>query len=92
MGLKNFDRIDLVSRIAPLGVSGDRRLELAASARSERGGLVGIGEGDEDWPEVLEALAEVGYQGFAAAEVGGGGGEVLKDISERMERVLGLAG
>ena len=33
---------------------------------------VGIGEGDEDWPEILKALAEVGYTGWATAEVGVG--------------------
>ena len=55
-----------------------------------------IGEGDENWPEVLRALKEVGYGasdggGWATAEVGGGGEEVLKDISRRMDKVLGLA-
>jgi L-ribulose-5-phosphate 3-epimerase len=49
-----------------------------------------IGEGDEDWPEVLKALAEIGYNGWATAEVGGGGEEHLKKISARMDRVLGL--
>jgi hexulose-6-phosphate isomerase len=50
-----------------------------------------IGEGDENWPEVLKALKEVGYEGWATAEVGGGGADVLKDISQRMDKVLGLA-
>jgi hexulose-6-phosphate isomerase len=49
-----------------------------------------IGEGSEDWPEVLKALAEVGYNGWATAEVGGGGEEHLKKISARMDKVLGL--
>jgi L-ribulose-5-phosphate 3-epimerase len=49
-----------------------------------------IGEGDEDWPEVLKALAEIGYDGWATAEVGGGGEEHLKKISAQMDRVLGL--
>ncbi|MFO0800798.1 MAG: sugar phosphate isomerase/epimerase family protein [Gemmataceae bacterium] len=51
---------------------------------------VPIGEGDEDWPEILKALAEVGYDGWATAEVGGGGEEVLRRISAQMDRVLGL--
>ncbi|WP_439620458.1 sugar phosphate isomerase/epimerase family protein [Gemmata sp.] len=51
---------------------------------------VAIGEGDEDWPEVLKALAEVGYTGWATAEVGGGGEEHLKKISAQMDKVLGL--
>jgi hexulose-6-phosphate isomerase len=51
---------------------------------------VKIGEGDEDWPEVLKALGEVGYDGWATSEVGGGGRKELEDISKRMDRVLGL--
>jgi len=50
-----------------------------------------IGEGDEDWPEILKALGEVGYDGWATAEVGGGGEKVLRDISQRMDKILGLA-
>ena len=53
-------------------------------------GSAEIGEGDEDWPEVLKALAEVGYNGWATAEVGGGGEEHLKKISAQMDKVLGL--
>ena len=49
-----------------------------------------IGEGSEDWPEVLTALAEIGYDGWATSEVGGGGEEVLQDIAERMNKVLEL--
>ncbi len=49
-----------------------------------------IGEGDENWPEVLKALGEVGYNGWATSEVGGGGEKHLRDIAERMDKVLGL--
>ena len=49
---------------------------------------VPIGEGDEDWPDILKALAEVGYNGWATAEVKGGGRERLQEIAERMKRVL----
>lgn len=51
---------------------------------------VAIGEGDENWPEILKALAEVGYNGWATAEVGGGGEEHLKKVSAQMDKVLGL--
>jgi hexulose-6-phosphate isomerase len=57
---------------------------------------VEIGQGDENWPEVLKALAEVGYgaddpQGaWATAEVGGGGRDRLKVISDQMDKVLNL--
>jgi hexulose-6-phosphate isomerase len=49
-----------------------------------------IGEGDEDWPEILKALAEVGYHGWATAEVDAGGEEYLRKISAQMDKVLGL--
>ncbi|HTU21481.1 MAG TPA: sugar phosphate isomerase/epimerase family protein [Gemmataceae bacterium] len=49
---------------------------------------VPIGEGSEDWPDVLKALAEVGYNGWATAEVGGGGRKRLQEIADRMKRVL----
>jgi hexulose-6-phosphate isomerase len=51
---------------------------------------VPIGEGDEDWPEILKALAEIGYNGWATAEVGGGGEKELMKISAQMDKVLGL--
>ena len=50
-----------------------------------------IGEGDEDWPEVLKALGEIGYDGWATSEVGGGGEKELADITARMKKVLGLS-
>jgi hexulose-6-phosphate isomerase len=53
---------------------------------------VAIGEGTENWPEVLKALDEVGYRGWATAEVGGGGEKELMDILERMRRVFTLPG
>jgi hexulose-6-phosphate isomerase len=65
-----------------------------AKAKAEknegRGFNVPIGEGDENWPEILKALAEVGYNGWATAEVAGGGETELRDIAERMNRCLGL--
>lgn len=60
-----------------------------AKGNERRGFSVPIGEGDENWPEVLKALQEVGYEGWATAEVGGER-ERLLDISRRMDRVLGL--
>ena len=39
-------------------------------------------------PDVLKALTEVGYNGWATAEVRGGGRKELQDIAERMKRVL----
>jgi hexulose-6-phosphate isomerase len=55
-----------------------------------KGFNVGIGEGSEDWPEVVKALAEVGYNGWATAEVASGDEKWLKDVSQRMDKILGL--
>lgn len=51
-----------------------------------------IGEGDIDWADVRKALAEIKYTGWAAAEVGGGGPDQLRKISQQMDRVFGLTG
>jgi L-ribulose-5-phosphate 3-epimerase len=51
---------------------------------------VKIGEGDEPWPQVHKALADVGYSGWATSEVPGGKRDELKDIAERMDKVLNL--
>ena len=54
-----------------------------------KGFQVEIGDGDCDWPAVRAALDEIGFEGWATAEVGGGGEERLRDIKARMDRVLG---
>jgi hexulose-6-phosphate isomerase len=69
---------------------GKRMLKFDFKGYSNSKKWVPIGEGDEDWPDVLKALAEVGYNGWATAEVAGGGPKELKDVAERMNRVLGL--
>ncbi len=51
---------------------------------------VEIGDGDIPWENVRGALDAIGYRGWATAEVGGGGLDRLRDISARMDRVLGL--
>jgi hexulose-6-phosphate isomerase len=50
---------------------------------------VELGEGDCDWPAVTRALAEIGYSGWAVAEVGGGDRARLADVLARMRRILG---
>lgn len=50
---------------------------------------VPIGEGDVDWPAVLRALDEIGFSGWATAEVSGGDRQRLAEIAARMDRVLG---
>ena len=43
----------------------------------------------EDWPEVVKALGEIKYDGWATAEVEAGGAEHLADIAARMDKILG---
>jgi L-ribulose-5-phosphate 3-epimerase len=70
---------------------GKRMLKFDFKGYSKTKGFnVKIGEGDEDWPEILKALAEIGYDGWATAEVGSGGEKHLRDVTERMDKVLGL--
>ncbi len=52
---------------------------------------VAIGEGDEPWAQVHKALADVGYAGWATSEVGAADKAGLKDIAQRMDKVLGLS-
>jgi hexulose-6-phosphate isomerase len=63
----------------------------ATAANDEWAGFkVGVGEGDENWPEVIKALAEIGYDGWATAEVGGGDETYLKKLSATMDKILEL--
>jgi L-ribulose-5-phosphate 3-epimerase len=68
---------------------GKRMIKFDLKGYSNTKQWVAIGEGDEDWPDILKALDEVGYQGWATAEVSGGGEKELTDIFDRMSKVLG---
>ncbi len=48
-------------------------------------------QGDCNWPEVNKALEKIGYEGWASAEVKGGGKERLATISKNMDAIFGLA-
>ncbi|MEO1528323.1 MAG: sugar phosphate isomerase/epimerase family protein [Planctomycetota bacterium] len=48
-------------------------------------------EGDVDWEAVRHALGEIGFNGWATAEVSGGGPDRIRQVAERMDRALGLA-
>ena len=65
------------------------KLDLKGYSRAASGWSK-IGEGDIDWPDVCKALVEINYYGWAAAEVGGGNLERLKEVSANMDRVFGL--
>ncbi len=69
---------------------GKRMLKLDFKGYSKAKQWVEIGEGDENWPEVLQACADVGYTSWATAEVRGGKEDRLLDISARMDKILDL--
>ncbi len=62
--------------------------DFTRESRNSKGDWSPINEGDTDWPAVVAALEEVGYQGWFTAEVGGGGRERLQDIAARMDAFL----
>jgi L-ribulose-5-phosphate 3-epimerase len=73
------------------------KLDIKEYSRAKRdkegpysGFRVKIGDGDCDWPAVRKALADIGYSGWATAEVSGGDRERLADIAARMDKALGI--
>jgi hexulose-6-phosphate isomerase len=50
------------------------------------GFAVELGDGDNDWPAIMQALDDIGYDGWGIAEVGGGDNARLADVSARMDR------
>jgi L-ribulose-5-phosphate 3-epimerase len=75
----------LGSRIGKLDIKEFSR-KIANEKGKGAGFSVEIGEGDCDWPSVLTALKEIGYSGWATAEVGGGELARLTEISQRMDK------
>ena len=49
---------------------------------------VNLGDGDVDWAAVRHAFADIGYAGSVIAEVEGGDGAYLRDVSNRIDRLL----
>jgi L-ribulose-5-phosphate 3-epimerase len=49
---------------------GPRMIKFDFKGYSKEKGWVGIGDGDENWPEVLKALDEIGYKGWANRVLG----------------------
>jgi len=80
----------LGSRIGKLDIK-DYSRKLQREAGLRRGFEAKIGDGDAGWDRIRNALDEIGYSGWATAEVPGGGRERLSDIANRMDNVLGLS-
>ena len=49
-----------------------------------------IGSGDLPWGHVRKALANIGFSGWATAEVTGGGLQRLIEVRKQMEEALGV--
>lgn len=67
--------------------------EYSRKKRDKQGPGAGFGveflEGDNDWPAIMKALDQIGYEGWGIAEQGGGDTpEGLKNLSERMDRIF----
>ncbi len=78
-------------------ILGDRILKLdvkefSRQKRNEEGMYAGfrvpLGEGDVNWSAVRKHLADIGFTGWATAEIPGGGRERLEEIARRMDQVL----
>ena len=72
-----------------------RRLHVKDFSRRRRddeglwkGFEVDLGKGDVDWKECMRALAAIGYEGWASAEVAGGGAERLKTVASQMDALF----
>ncbi len=69
---------------------GRRIVKLDVKDWGKQAGFCKIGEGDVDWAAVRQALLEIGYTGWAAAEVAGGGRDPLREVREQMDKVFAL--
>jgi len=49
-----------------------------------------IGQGDLPWDQVRKALEDIGFTGWATAEVGGGDLKRLTQVCEQMQKAFGL--
>lgn len=66
--------------------------EFSRKKRDEEGLWKGFNvpllEGDCDWPAVMAALDDIGYEGWGTAEIGGGDRAYLADVAQRMDRIF----
>ena len=78
----------LNSRIMKLHIKEFSR-ELMNTKGLREGFNVELLEGDNNWPVVMKAISEINHKGgWLTAEVSGGDRTRLKDISERMDKII----
>lgn len=78
----------LNSRIVKLHIKEFSR-ELMNNEGLRKGFGVNLLEGDNNWPVVMKAVSEINHTGgWLIAEVPGGDSNRLKDISERMDKII----
>jgi len=64
-----------------------QKLHIKEYARGKRANFL---EGDNDWPTIMKALDDIGYNGWGIAEQPGADSpEGLKDLSDRMTKIFG---
>jgi hexulose-6-phosphate isomerase len=64
------------------------KLDVKGYSRA-KGDWADIGEGDLPWADVRKALDEIGFTGWATAEVKGGDVERLTKVNQQMRKALG---
>lgn len=78
----------LQSRIMKLHMK-EYSKEIMKSEGLWKGFDVELMEGDNNWPVVIKAINAIGYQGkWITAEVDGGDRNRLRDVSQRMEKII----
>ncbi len=77
---------DVAEWVETLG-SHIQKLDIKGFSRAT-GSFTDITEGDIDWGSVRQALVKIGFQGWLAAEVGGGDEQKLAKIAGQMETAL----
>ena len=67
------------------------KMDVKGYSRAKNGwGDITSEKDDLPWAEVRKALDEIGFAGWATAEVGGGGGKRLTQVREQMQKAFGL--
>ena len=66
------------------------KLDIKGFSRA-KGEFTKITGGDIDWADVRRALDEIGFSGWVAAEVDGGGPDHLQEVAREIDQVLELA-